>query len=272
MRRLAGDGPDHRGRVRRGGRHRDDGRRDRPARARGWPSGRCIHDVDAAAIDARSGAHPERTRAARGATGPRCRVGRGLGRRSARSARDARDTRRAGRGGPRPRHRGGARGPRGQAGDLRGRSTPPPAPTRSSRPTRAPCRSARSPARRLGPSASSGCTSSTRRPVMPLVEVVATARPDPARRRARDRADDRLGQGRRSAVATRRASSSIGSIVRSPWRRSRSWPRATRRSSEIDAAIRTAGFPMGPFELMDLVGIDVNLAAARASSRVRGTW
>jgi 3-hydroxybutyryl-CoA dehydrogenase len=32
----------------------------------------------------------------------------------------------------------------------------------------------------------------------------------------------------------------------------------------IDAAIRDAGFPMGPFTLMDLVGLDVNLAAARA--------
>ena len=31
----------------------------------------------------------------------------------------------------------------------------------------------------------------------------------------------------------------------------------------IDAALRADGFPMGPFELMDLVGIDVNLAAAR---------
>ena len=31
----------------------------------------------------------------------------------------------------------------------------------------------------------------------------------------------------------------------------------------IDEAIRADGFPMGPFELMDLVGIDVNLAAAR---------
>ncbi len=31
----------------------------------------------------------------------------------------------------------------------------------------------------------------------------------------------------------------------------------------IDAALRAAGFPMGPFQLMDLVGIDVNLAAAR---------
>jgi 3-hydroxybutyryl-CoA dehydrogenase len=31
-----------------------------------------------------------------------------------------------------------------------------------------------------------------------------------------------------------------------------------------DAAMRDDGFPMGPFELMDLVGLDVNLAAARS--------
>jgi 3-hydroxybutyryl-CoA dehydrogenase len=30
----------------------------------------------------------------------------------------------------------------------------------------------------------------------------------------------------------------------------------------IDAAIRAADYPMGPFELMDLIGIDINLAAA----------
>ena len=34
----------------------------------------------------------------------------------------------------------------------------------------------------------------------------------------------------------------------------------------IDAAMHEAGFPMGPFELMDLAGLDVNLAAAR------GVW
>ncbi len=34
--------------------------------------------------------------------------------------------------------------------------------------------------------------------------------------------------------------------------------------STIDGAVRAAGFPMGPFELMDLVGIDVNLATATA--------
>jgi 3-hydroxybutyryl-CoA dehydrogenase len=35
---------------------------------------------------------------------------------------------------------------------------------------------------------------------------------------------------------------------------------------QIDEAIRAGGFPMGPFELMDLSGLDVNLAAAR------GVW
>jgi 3-hydroxybutyryl-CoA dehydrogenase len=33
---------------------------------------------------------------------------------------------------------------------------------------------------------------------------------------------------------------------------------------EIDEAVRGGGFPMGPFELMDLVGLDVNLAAAQS--------
>lgn len=35
----------------------------------------------------------------------------------------------------------------------------------------------------------------------------------------------------------------------------------------VDAAMRAAGFPMGPFELMDLIGIDVNLAVAQALHR-----
>jgi len=38
----------------------------------------------------------------------------------------------------------------------------------------------------------------------------------------------------------------------------------------IDAAIEAAGFPMGPFALMDLIGIDVNLAAARGLFEASG--
>nr|MBA2275552.1 3-hydroxyacyl-CoA dehydrogenase [Chloroflexota bacterium] len=36
------------------------------------------------------------------------------------------------------------------------------------------------------------------------------------------------------------------------------------RPEAIDRAFEAAGYPMGPFRLMDLVGIDVNLAVARA--------
>jgi 3-hydroxybutyryl-CoA dehydrogenase len=38
----------------------------------------------------------------------------------------------------------------------------------------------------------------------------------------------------------------------------------------IDAALAAAGFPMGPFALMDLIGIDVNLAAARGLFEASG--
>jgi len=37
--------------------------------------------------------------------------------------------------------------------------------------------------------------------------------------------------------------------------------------ASVDASMRAAGFPMGPFELMDLIGIDVNLAVVQALHR-----
>jgi 3-hydroxybutyryl-CoA dehydrogenase len=33
---------------------------------------------------------------------------------------------------------------------------------------------------------------------------------------------------------------------------------------QIDRLMRSAGFPMGPFELMDLIGVDVNLEVTRS--------
>ena len=39
---------------------------------------------------------------------------------------------------------------------------------------------------------------------------------------------------------------------------------------QIDRSIRAAGYPMGPLQLMDLVGIDVNLAVASALACVMG--
>jgi 3-hydroxybutyryl-CoA dehydrogenase len=39
--------------------------------------------------------------------------------------------------------------------------------------------------------------------------------------------------------------------------------------AEIDSVVREDGFPMGPFELMDLIGIDVNLEVARSFFRQR---
>jgi 3-hydroxybutyryl-CoA dehydrogenase len=100
-------------------------------------------------------------------------------------------------------------------------------------------------------------------PVMPLVEVVA------------GRQTERTVMARASAIVASwgktpvRSADSPGFIVN---RVNRPFTIEALRMVEageagieaIDRAIRAAGFPMGPFELMDLVGLDVNLAAATA--------
>ena len=106
-------------------------------------------------------------------------------------------------------------------------------------------------------------------PVMRLVEVVRRAADVPAVA-ARAATSSSAGAGRRSP-----APDSPGFIVNrvnrpftiealaDPRGRAR---RPSRRSTRRSAA---AGYPMGPFELMDLTGIDVTLAAAtRRSGRV----
>ena len=97
-------------------------------------------------------------------------------------------------------------------------------------------------------------------------------------RRGRRRAGDRLrassprrapsssawGTDGRALRRSRRASSSTASTARSRSRRCGSSRQGGARVEAIDGAIRGAGYPIGPFELMDLTGIDVTYAAATA--------
>ena len=102
-------------------------------------------------------------------------------------------------------------------------------------------------------------------PVMKLVEVVVTELTDPA---VADRATRLVESWGRTAVRCADAPGFIVNRVNRPFTiEALRMVEAGEVSVEaIDAAVREGGFPMGPFELMDLIGIDVNLAAAR------GVW
>ena len=99
-------------------------------------------------------------------------------------------------------------------------------------------------------------------PLLPLVEVVA------AERTAEDvvaRAIAIVEGWDRTAI---RSSDSPGFIVNRVNRPFTLEPLRLLRAGlasiqTIEAALEEAGFPMGPFRLMDLIGIDINLAAAR---------
>jgi 3-hydroxybutyryl-CoA dehydrogenase len=98
-------------------------------------------------------------------------------------------------------------------------------------------------------------------PLMALVEVVAAPTTDPA---VADRAAALMTTWGKTPV---RAADTPGFIVN---RVNRPFTIEALRMLEagdagvdaIDGAMRAAGFPMGPFELMDLTGIDVTYAAA----------
>jgi 3-hydroxybutyryl-CoA dehydrogenase len=99
-------------------------------------------------------------------------------------------------------------------------------------------------------------------PVMPLVEVVAAATSDA---QSVDRATRLVETWGKTTVRCRDVPGFIVNRVNRPFTLEALAMVETGEASvsAIDRAIRGAGFPMGPFELMDLVGIDVNLAAAR---------
>jgi 3-hydroxybutyryl-CoA dehydrogenase len=99
-------------------------------------------------------------------------------------------------------------------------------------------------------------------PIMPLVEVVATLETDPA---VVERAERLLRSWDKTTVRSADSPGFIVNRVNRPFTiQALRLVEAGEASVEaVDEAIHEAGFPMGPFELMDLVGIDVNLAAAR---------
>ena len=98
-------------------------------------------------------------------------------------------------------------------------------------------------------------------PVLLLVEVVAGPRTDPA---VAELAATIVAGWGKTPVRSADSPGFIVNRVNRPFtiEALRIVEEGRARVAEVDAAIRAEGFPMGPFELMDLVGIDVNLAAA----------
>ena len=106
-------------------------------------------------------------------------------------------------------------------------------------------------------------------PLLPLVEVVAGRASAPW---AVERAAGIVERWGKTAI---RVADSPGFIVNRVNRPFTLEPLRLLRAGSatietIDEAIVAAGFPMGPFALMDMIGIDVNLAAARGLFEASG--
>jgi len=105
-------------------------------------------------------------------------------------------------------------------------------------------------------------------PLMPLVELIPGPRTDPAVIDAARRTVERLGK---TAVMAADTPGFIVNRVARPF-----YLEALRivgeRSAgieQVDGAMRAAGFRMGPFELVDAIGADVNLAVSRSVFEAR---
>jgi 3-hydroxybutyryl-CoA dehydrogenase len=98
-------------------------------------------------------------------------------------------------------------------------------------------------------------------PVMPLVEVVAGGQTAPAMIEA---AAALVAAWGRTPIHCADRPGFIVNRVNRPFtiQALRELEQGEATVVDIDAAFRTAGFPLGPFQLLDLIGIDVNLAAA----------
>jgi len=98
-------------------------------------------------------------------------------------------------------------------------------------------------------------------PVMPLVEVIVTPSTDP---RVAKRAVGLMTSWGKVAVQCIDTPGFIVNRINRPFTLEALAILAAGRTTiaAIDESVRSAGYPMGPFELMDLIGLDVNLAAA----------
>jgi 3-hydroxybutyryl-CoA dehydrogenase len=100
-------------------------------------------------------------------------------------------------------------------------------------------------------------------PVMPLVEVVATD--ETLREVIQDGIGFVEGLGKTAVLSADAPGFIVNRVNRGfTLEPLRMLEAGEATIGEIDAAIEAAGYPMGPFRLMDLVGIDVNLAVARS--------
>jgi 3-hydroxybutyryl-CoA dehydrogenase len=100
-------------------------------------------------------------------------------------------------------------------------------------------------------------------PVMPLVEIVTAPKTDPTIAGAAAALVERWGK---TAVSCADTPGFIVNRVNRPYtiEALRLVETGIASVEAIDDALTAAGFPMGPFQLMDLVGVDINLAAATA--------
>lgn len=106
-------------------------------------------------------------------------------------------------------------------------------------------------------------------PAMRLVELVATRHAAPqALARARSLAE---GAGKTVVACADRPGFVVNRVARAYYGEALAILEEGGASpGEIDAALVAAGYPLGPFSLIDLVGADINLAATRGVSDAMG--
>jgi 3-hydroxybutyryl-CoA dehydrogenase len=100
-------------------------------------------------------------------------------------------------------------------------------------------------------------------PLMALVEVVAGPATDPA---VADAAETLVASWGKTPVRSTDSPGFIVNRINRPFtlRALRILEAGSASIEDVDQALRDGGFPLGPFELMDLTGIDVTFAASTA--------